>query len=240
MQPPPVYHPLLSSSLSIPISLSLPPPVFTFFPRSIYSPFPRNTSIFFQIILDRFFHLFSLPVPCLSVSEESRDTWAAFCIIRTWFSGTVNTKKSLVATSRWRQASLSTSLNAFLDTCSSGNDFLLIVVRYGAKWNTYLDAGGEGEMAGTPEKAPAWSSTNETTPASRPAPWHPDFHYLAVIPETKQGNSFILNVSLTDVREQWFQRKNFSISDVQWDIYLLYIKLLYMFVGRGLNEKMTE
>lgn len=179
MQPPPVYHPLLS------FSLSLPPPVFTFFPRSIYSPFPRNTSIFFQIILDRFFRLFSLPVPCLSVSEESRDTWAAFCIIRTWFSGTVNTKKSLVATSRWRQASLSTSLNAFLDTCSSGNDFLLIVVRYGAKWNTYLDAGGEGEMAGTPEKAPAWSSTNETTPASRPAPWHPDFHYLAVIPETK-------------------------------------------------------
>lgn len=130
MQPPPVYHPLLSFSLSIPISLSLPPPVFTFFPRSIYSPFPRNTSIFFQIILDRFFRLFSLPVPCLSVSEESRDTWAAFCIIRTWFSGTVNTKKSLVATSRWRQASLSTSLNAFLDTCSSGNDFLLIVVRY--------------------------------------------------------------------------------------------------------------
>ena len=57
MQPPPVYHPLLSFSLSL--SLSLFPPVFTFFPRSIYSPFPRNSSIFFQIILDRFFRLFS-------------------------------------------------------------------------------------------------------------------------------------------------------------------------------------
>lgn len=73
MQPPPVYHPLLSSSLSIPISLSLPPPVFTFFPRSIYSPFPRNTSIFFQIILDRFFRLFSLPVPAFQ-SVRSRAT----------------------------------------------------------------------------------------------------------------------------------------------------------------------
>lgn len=40
--------------------------------------------------------------------------------------------------------------------CSDGNDFLLNVVRHGAKWNaTYLDAGGEGAMAGTPEKAPA-------------------------------------------------------------------------------------
>lgn len=181
MQPPSVYHPLLS------ISLSLSPSSFYFLSSFyLFFPLPSVTVLSsFRLFSTRFFRLFSLPVPCLSVSKESRDTWAAFCIIRTWFSGTVNTKKSLVAASRWRQASLSTSVNTFLDTCSGGNDFLLIVVRHDAKWNTYLGAGGEGVTAGTPEKAPAWSSTSETTPASRPALWHPDFHYLAVIPEIK-------------------------------------------------------